>query len=216
MARVIVLSIFSTLMVLVLNLRDRENPVVSNEYFNFEEYKKQYESKKTLIAELENPPMEEHNHDEMMDEMEEEQEEEAYELTTEAEFKDGAYQVKMLNVGSNGEKMVFEPMFLRIKPGDKVTFVPVDKGHMSQTISGGIPSGGAEFASKVNETYTQTFTAEGSYAIKCKPHFTMGMVAMIVVGDGGSNLSQMESLKIKGKKGQKRWNAMLAELKASN
>ena len=76
MARVIVLSIFSTLMVLVLNLRDRENPVVSNEYFNFEEYKKQYEGKKTLIAELENPPMEEHNHDEMMEEMEEEQEEE--------------------------------------------------------------------------------------------------------------------------------------------
>ena len=98
----------------------------------------------------------------------------------------------------------FEPMFLlRIKPGDKVTFVPVDKGHMSQTISGGVPSGGAEFASKVNETYTQTFSSEGSYAIKCKPHFTMGMVAMIVVGDGVSNLSQMEGLKIKGKKGQK-------------
>ena len=36
---------------------------------------------------------------------------------------------------------------------------------------------------------------------------------MIVVGDNPGNISQMENLKIKGSKGKKRWEAMLAELK---
>ena len=119
----------------------------------------------------------------------------------------------MLNKGANGEKMVFEPMLLKIKPGDKVRFIPVDKGHMSQTISSGIPEGADEFASKVNETYTQTFKTAGVHAIKCKPHFTMGMIGMIVVGDGPQNISQMENLQIKGNKGKKRWDAMLNELR---
>ena len=210
MARIVVLTIFTIIILLVLNLRNSKDPNISKNYFDIDEYEKSYIAEKKLQEDLANPVEEEHDHEKMMAEMEaEEKEESSFVVTTDAEIKDGAYQVKMLNKGANGEKMVFEPMFLKIKPGDKVTFIPVDKGHMSQTMPGGAPEGSSEFASKVNETYTQVFTTAGAYAINCKPHFTMGMVAMIVVGDNPQNISQMENLKIKGNKGKKRWEAIL-------
>jgi pseudoazurin len=214
MTRVVVLTIFTLIIIAVLNLRGSDTSKISKNYFNIDEYEKNYLAEKNLQEELANPVEEEHDHEKMMAEMEaEEKEESSFIVTTEAEFKDGSYQVKMLNKGANGEKMVFEPMFLKIKPGDKVTFIPADKGHMSQTISGGVPEGASEFASKVNEAYTQTFTSAGVHAIKCKPHFTMGMIAMIVVGDDPKNISQMEDLPVKGNKGKKRWEAMLGELR---
>jgi plastocyanin len=38
-------------------------------------------------------------------------------------------EVKMLNKGSDGEAMVFEPAAVKAQPGDTIRFVPVDKGH---------------------------------------------------------------------------------------
>ena len=213
MTRVLVLTIFSSLIIAVLNFRNFDTANISKTYFNFDDYEEKYLAELELQEKLANPE-EEHDHEAMMAEMDAPKKKEtAFIVTTEAEVKNGVYQVKMLNKGANGEKMVFEPILLRIKPGDKVTFVPVDKGHMSQSMSGGVPQGATEFASKVNEEYTQTFNTPGIHAVKCKPHFAMGMVAMIVVGDNPSNISQMENLKVKGNKGKKRWNAMLAELK---
>ncbi len=37
------------------------------------------------------------------------------------------HEVKMLNRGSDGGMMVFEPAFLKVEPGDTVTFVAGDK-----------------------------------------------------------------------------------------
>lgn len=216
MTRVLVLTIFTLIAISLLALRDGDSEKVSRTYFSMDKYSQNYHSELKLREELANPQEEEeeeHDHEKMMAEEEAAKEESTFVVTTEAEVIDGVYQVKMLNKGANGEKMVFEPMLLRIKPGDKVRFIPVDKGHMSQTISSGIPEGADEFASKVNETYTQTFTTTGAHAIKCKPHFTMGMIGMIVVGDNPQNISQMENLKIKGNKGKKRWDAMLNELR---
>ncbi len=215
MTRVTIFVFFLVLFVIVLNLRDQQGLTVSNTYFDFDQYEESYLAEKNLIHELANP-VEEHNHEEMMAEMDQPKEESKFIVTTNAEVRNGVYQVKMLNKGANGEKMVFEPILLKINKGDKVTFIPVDKGHMSQTISKGIPLGAAEFESKVNEEYTQTFNTPGVHAIKCNPHFTMGMVAMVVVGDNPENISQMENLKIKGNKGKKRWEAMLTELRKMN
>ena len=213
MIRVLVLTIFASLIIAVLNFRNFDTSNISKTYFDFDSYEEKYIAEAELQEKLANPE-EDHDHEAMIAEMDApEKKESVFVVTTEAEVKNGAYQVKMLNKGTNGEKMVFEPSLLRIKPGDKVTFVPVDKGHMSQSMSGGTPEGGAKFASEVNEVYTQTFNAPGVHAVNCKPHLAMGMIAMIVVGDNPSNISQMENLKIKGSKGKKRWEAMLAELK---
>jgi len=98
----------------------------------------------------------------------------------------GAYaaehEVKMLNKGAAGN-MVFEPALLKIAPGDTVTFVGSDKGHNVESIDGMIPAGTATFASKVNEGLKVTFDKPGVYGVRCKPHYTMGMVGLIVVGD---------------------------------
>jgi plastocyanin len=48
--------------------------------------------------------------------------------------------VKMLNSGPGG-MMVFDPAFVRLKPGDRIKFVPADKGHNVETIKGMAPDG---------------------------------------------------------------------------
>ena len=101
------------------------------------------------------------------------------------------HEVKMLNTGTDGEKMVFEPELLEIAVGDTVTFVPTDKGHNAEVIQGMFPEGGNEFKGKINEQFSVTFDVAGAYGYKCLPHFGMGMVGLIVVGDDPANLADI-------------------------
>jgi pseudoazurin len=107
------------------------------------------------------------------------------------------FEVKMLNKGVKGA-MVFEPDFLRMAPGDTVHFVAVDKGHDAVTITGMIPDGAEPFEGKLSEDVTVTLTVPGVYGVKCKPHYAMGMVALIVVGDP-VNLDAAKAVKQTGK-----------------
>ncbi|WP_027487466.1 pseudoazurin [Allorhizobium undicola] len=93
------------------------------------------------------------------------------------------YEIHMLNKGANGTAMVFEPGALKIAPGDTVTFIPTDKSHSAEAITGLVPEGAEAFKGKINETVKVTFTVPGAYAVKCAPHMGMGMVAVVVVGD---------------------------------
>lgn len=106
------------------------------------------------------------------------------------------HQVQMLNKGSNGMAMQFEPAFLRIAPGDTVTFVPTDRGHDTETLPGMLPDGAEPWKGKINEQITVTFTQEGLYAYKCLPHFPLGMVGLIQVGDSteGVDAAEIEAL----------------------
>lgn len=91
-------------------------------------------------------------------------------------------EVKMLNRDSDGNIMVFEPAFVRISPGDTVHFVATDKSHDVVSIAGMIPDGAAPFAGQINQDLTVTFDKAGIYAYRCKPHYGMGMVGLVVVG----------------------------------
>ncbi len=93
------------------------------------------------------------------------------------------HEVRMLNAGSDGERMVFEPAFLKVAAGDTVKFVAADKGHNAESLPGMIPEGAEAFKGKVNEEIEVTLGVEGLYAVQCKPHFAMGMVMTIAVGD---------------------------------
>jgi pseudoazurin len=95
--------------------------------------------------------------------------------------------VQMLNKDSEGRAMQFEPAFLKVAPGDTVKFVPTDKGHNSETIEGAMPEGAEAWKGKLNEEITVTLTEEGLYAYKCAPHFAMGMVGVIQVGESTEN-----------------------------
>ena len=106
-------------------------------------------------------------------------------------------EVKLLNKGADGV-MVFEPALVKIAPGDTVKFVSTDKGHNAESIKGMLPEGAAPFVGKNNEDIAVKFEQEGVYGIKCLPHYGMGMVAMIVVGNPG-NIDQAKAVPQVGK-----------------
>ncbi|MGE6739830.1 pseudoazurin [Allorhizobium pseudoryzae] len=122
------------------------------------------------------------------------------------------FEVKMLNKGSDGEAMVFEPAALRVAVGDTVHFVPVDKGHDAAAVKELIPEGVEEFKGKMNQELVVTFSKEGAYVIKCSPHWGMGMVALVVAGEGApANLDAIKSAKM-AKKTRERLDKEIAAL----
>ncbi|WP_296082059.1 pseudoazurin [uncultured Agrobacterium sp.] len=120
-------------------------------------------------------------------------------------------EIKMLNKGADGEAMVFEPAAVKANVGDVITFVPVDKGHDAASIKELLPDGVAEAKGKMNEALKVTVDKEGAYVFKCTPHFGMGMVALVVVGDAPSNLDAVKAGKMP-KKARDRLDAELAKL----
>lgn len=120
-------------------------------------------------------------------------------------------EIKMLNKGADGEAMVFEPAAVKANVGDVITFVPVDKGHDAASIKELLPDGVAEAKGKMNEALKVTVEKEGAYVFKCTPHFGMGMVALVVVGDAPSNLDAVKAGKMP-KKARDRLDAELAKL----
>lgn len=109
------------------------------------------------------------------------------------------FQILMLNKGTDGKTMGFSPSFLRVEPGDTVTFIPVDKGHNTETILGMIPAGADTWKGEVNEELTVTLTEPGLYGFKCQPHLNMGMVGLIEVGSAKSNLTELMNVRLPGK-----------------
>ncbi len=106
-------------------------------------------------------------------------------------------EVHMLNKGAKGV-MVFEPDFIVAAPGDTIRFLPSDKGHNVETIKGMLPEGAEAFKSKINEDFTVTLDAPGIYGVKCTPHYAMGMVALIKVGEA-ANIDEARAVKHAGK-----------------
>jgi pseudoazurin len=108
------------------------------------------------------------------------------------------YEMDTMNMGSHG-MFQLEPSFLKIQPGDTVHFVAKNKGHNVESVAGMLPDGAQPFKGEMNKDLTVTFTKPGVYGIKCLPHYSMGMVALIVVGDPSSNLKAAEGASQPGK-----------------
>lgn len=120
--------------------------------------------------------------------------------------------VEMRNKGAKGA-MVFEPDFVKIAPGDSVKFVLVDKPHNAESIDGMIPEGATGFKGEMNEEIVVTPDQPGLYAYKCTPHFGMGMVGVIQVGDDPVNLEAVKAAaaKLRGRT-KKNFEAIFASL----
>ena len=124
-----------------------------------------------------------------------------------------SHQVQMLDRGETGS-MVFEPAFLHVQPGDTVVFVPTDPGHNVASLEGMIPEGVNPIESAImGEPMPVTFTEEGVYGLECTPHFGMGMVALIEVGEAPSNLDALtaEVGKMRGL-AKERFDALLSQV----
>jgi len=89
--------------------------------------------------------------------------------------------VKLLTQGSNGKMMVFEPHFIKIAQGDTINFVPSDPLHNAESFS--VPSEKSSFQTPYGKATQITFSEEGIVLVKCLPHFALGMIAVVQVGD---------------------------------
>jgi pseudoazurin len=118
--------------------------------------------------------------------------------------------VHMKNKGAAGV-MVFEPAFVRAQVGDTVRFVPTDKSHNAETIPGMLPAGGQSFKGKINEAIAFKVTKPGVYGIKCQPHLSMGMVALVQAG-APANLGEAKAVKLPGL-AKRRMDGLLAQVK---
>lgn len=95
--------------------------------------------------------------------------------------------VQMLNRGPGGA-MVFSPAYVQARPGDTIRFVPTDPGHNAETIPSMLPAGVAVQRGPMGREFVLRVAQPGLYGVKCTPHYSMGMVALIQVGPAGSNL----------------------------
>ncbi len=108
------------------------------------------------------------------------------------------FEVQMLNEGADGDTMVFEPALLKVAPGDTVTFVPTNRGHNSTSMEAMIPDGAASWSGAISEPVTVTFAVEGTYGYICEPHYGLGMVGLILVGDYKSNFDAARDVRQRG------------------
>ena len=117
------------------------------------------------------------------------------------------FEVRMLDFGTDGKTMVFSPSFLRIEPGDTVTFIPVDSGHNAETILDMSPDAAPTWKGKIDEEFSNTLSEQGLYGYKSDRQFAVGMVWLIQVGGDKSNLTQLMEVRLPG-----RAQARMAEL----
>ena len=112
------------------------------------------------------------------------------------------FSIDMLNVRSDGQSMVYSEDVLKVEVGDTVVWKPKDKGHNVEFIIGPdaieLPK-----KSRINQEFTYTFEKSGVYFYQCTPHKSMGMIAVIIVGDDLTNLDQVKSVRVVGKSKRK-------------
>ena len=118
-------------------------------------------------------------------------------------------EVLMLNRGAGGS-MVFEPAFIKADVGDTIHFIATDKGHNVESIKGMLPDGVTAFKSPLNKDYEMKIEAEGLYGLKCTPHYAMGMIALVKVGQP-DNAASLAGIRHPGK-ARKRFKALFAKL----
>ena len=119
--------------------------------------------------------------------------------------------IEMLNKRDDGAKMVYSEDITTIEVGDTITWVPTQKGHNVEFIAG--PDGWkAPRKSKLSKEVAITFDTPGVYLYQCSPHKTMGMIAIVVVGDlTQEGVDAIKKAKVKGKS-KKKLKELLGDL----
>ena len=139
----------------------------------------------------------------------------SYSVANSADCEGGkVHEIKMLNKSKTDPKMkmVFEPSFVLAAAGDCIKFTPTSKGHNAETIKKMIPKGAKKFKSKMNKELIVQLDVEGLYGIKCKPHYQMGMIALIQVGEVSEDVIK-EAAKVKQRgKAEDRFKLLFAGL----
>jgi len=111
--------------------------------------------------------------------------------------------IEMLNVrAADKQSMVYSTDVARVQVGDTINWTPKDKGHNVEFVL--VPSS-VELPkkSRINKEFSYTFETPGIYFYQCTPHKSMGMIAIVVVGNDLSNLDQIKKVRVFGKSKRK-------------
>ena len=119
-------------------------------------------------------------------------------------------EVQMLNENAAGDKMVFSQELIRAEVGDVIRFVPTDRSHNAESVRDAFPEGQEAFKGRMNDEIEYLVTETGLTAVVCQPHQTMGMVALIVVGNDVSNAQDILDARLRGK-GKDKIEALIEE-----
>ena len=109
--------------------------------------------------------------------------------------------IDMLNKNADGERMVYSKEIARVAVGETITWLPASKGHNVHFISA--PDGVKLIKSKMNKDFSFTFEKEGIYLYQCTPHKSMGMIALVIVGENTDNIDSARKAKVVGKSKKK-------------
>ena len=118
--------------------------------------------------------------------------------------------IDMLNKRDDGQKMVYSEDIAKIDVGDTIKWLPTNKGHNVEFLSG--PEG-FELPAKsgLNKEVSITFNEPGVYLYVCTPHKVMGMIALVVVGGDISNKETISKVKMLGR-GKKKLAELMAQI----
>jgi|TARA_R110000787_G_scaffold98357_1_gene202342 pseudoazurin len=133
--------------------------------------------------------------------------------STVAAFAD-TIEVQMLNANDAGDKMVFSQELIRAEVGDVIRFIPTDRSHNAESVKDALPEGQEAFKGKMSSEVEYLVTETGLTAVVCQPHQTMGMVALIVVGNDVSNAQDILDSRVRGQ-GKDKIKALVEEAIAS-
>jgi pseudoazurin len=106
---------------------------------------------------------------------------------------------------------LYSPGVVRVAPGDTVNWVSTNTMHNVTFVSGGVPSGVPQFTSGFQTLISYKFSKPGIYFYKCGPHFALGMVGVVVVGNDRSNLAALSNLDLP-MAAKQRLNSFVGEL----
>jgi pseudoazurin len=91
----------------------------------------------------------------------------------------------------NAEGVRFSPAVLVIEPGDSVQWKNMSV-HSVEAVDDYLPEGTAKWGADIGKDFEMTFTQEGIYIYRCKPHHRLAMTGAIIVGIP-TNLEQLKS-----------------------
>jgi pseudoazurin len=107
-------------------------------------------------------------------------------------------EIQLLNENESGDRMVFSQELIRAEVGDVIRFIATDRSHNAQSVKDALPEGQEAFRGRMNQDVEYIVTETGLTAVVCQPHESMGMVALIVVGDDLSNAQDILDARIRG------------------
>lgn len=104
----------------------------------------------------------------------------------EVEPNGNVIEIQMLTRDPDGSGMqVFKPRLIQANVGDTIRFVPTDPTHQSSSIEGMLPEGARGWQGEINQPVEYVVPKPGIYGYQCVPHYSAGMVGLIIVqGEG--------------------------------